>query len=183
MGLFNFGKKKKNLPKSYKDAKKIVDSVNDEVLYSCWDIYSHIKKNHPEQYGEYDEKIFKKLTLSWEALRKLIENDGNFKSLKKDKLYLYALRDGHLVYHDLIHVLIDHHDDKEEAEYLFKQHPRLHDAIPKEYDNVDQVIEVLLEYAKDYQWRLEHFAMQYNGEIEKALGGKFDDDEIYVSRD
>lgn len=181
MGIFNFGKPK---PASLLDAKKVLSSVNEEAIRSAWDIYAHIKKNHTEQYDEFDEKHFKKLTYSWEGLKKIVEKNGDFKSFtEKEHYLLLAVRDGHLDYADIIHVLIDHHDDEEEAKYLYEHHPRLHKVIPKQYDNASQIIEVLLEYVKQYQWHLEHYSMKYYGKIEEALGEAYDDEQIYVSKD
>ncbi|HCR86044.1 MAG TPA: hypothetical protein DIV86_05135 [Alphaproteobacteria bacterium] len=178
--MFGFGKKR---PESYKDAKNIISSINEEAIRSAWDIYVRIKKNNHEKYGSYDETIFNQLKNSYEALKKVLEKDGDFqKFTDKEKHFLLALRDGHLVYSDIIHVLIDNHDNEKEAEYLYEQHPRLHKIIPKQYDNSRQVIEVLLEYVKQFQWHLEQYSMTHYGKIEKSLGEAYDDEQVYVSR-
>lgn len=179
--MFGFLKKGKSSGKALSDAKKIIKSVNKEALESAWDVYVHIKKEHPEQYDDFDQQTYEILTHTWEGLNKLIKYKGDFtKFTDEEEHFLTELRDGHLAYADVIHVLIDHHDDKKEAEYLFEKHPKLHKVIPKEYDNARQVIEVLLEIVKDYQWQLEHFAMEHYGEIEDALGEDHDEDDVYV---
>jgi hypothetical protein len=128
--------------------------------------------------------LFKKLTYSWEALKKLVEYEGEFQKFKEqEKHFLSALSEGHIAYADIIRVLIENHDNKAAATHLFEQHPRLHKVIPKQYDNTSQVIEVLLEYIKTFQWHLEHFSMDFHGEIEKSLGGKSEDEKLYVSKD
>lgn len=172
---------KKSSKQALTDAKLIVKSVNKEILECVWDLYSHIKKAHPEQYDDFDVNVYNSLVDTWQALEKLIVCKGRLDKFTFDDRYLLlALRDGHLSYSDVIHVLIDHHDDRQEAEYIFEQFPRLHKIIPKEYDNARQVIEVLLEITKDYQWQMEHFAMSHYGEIEDALGEDHAANEMYV---
>lgn len=178
--MFGFGKKR---PETYNDAKKIIASSNEEIIRSSWDLYAHIKKSHKEKYDEFDEKLFKKLTYTWEALKIVMEKEGDFSKFSdNEKHFLIALRDGHLFFSDLIHVLIEHHNDEKAAEQLFEQHPRLHKVIPPQYNNTQQLIEVLLEYVKQYQWDLEQYSMKHYGQIEKALGGAYDDEQVYVSR-
>ena len=183
--MFGFFKKKVTDPNSIEsilmDAKAIKKSINFEVLDSAWDIYEHIKINHPEQYDGFDEHILITMKNTWEGISQLIENNGDFSKLKNENnKILLDIRDGHLAYSDLIHVLIDHHDDKREAEYIFEKHPKLHKAIPKQYDNARQVIEVIIEIVKDYQWQIEHFAMNHYGAIEDAIGEEHDNDQVYV---
>ncbi len=182
--MFNFFKKNKDHKKNksaLEDAKKIVKSISKESLQASWTIYHHVKKEHTEQYDEFDQETYDIMTRTWGGLHKLIEFKGDFtKFSEEDKHFLFEIRDGHVAYSDVLHVLIDHHDDKLEADYVFKKHPDLHKIIPREYDNTRQVIEFLIEIVKDYQWQLEHFAMAYYGEIEDALGEDHEADELYV---
>ena len=42
-----------------------------------------------------------------------MENGGDFKAFTKEQLpNLTALKDGFQIYYDVVHVLIDHHDDE-----------------------------------------------------------------------
>ena len=101
---------------------------------------------------------------------KLQEYEGDFNKFTKDDLELLSsLKDGFIAYDDIIHILIDHHDDEEAGHHIFEAHPELHDYMPKEYDNDEHVLEVLLEVVRDYQWQLEHFSTKHAKMIDAAL--------------
>jgi hypothetical protein len=181
LNILKFGKKLKIL----KDAKEVLSDNPREYLESAFDSYKHIKEIHSEQYDEFDNETYEMIVKSYEAITKLIKLKGDFKKLleNKDESYLHAILKGHLYLSDAIHVLIDHHDDKEEADFIFNKHPELHKKLPKQYDNNRQVLEVLLESIKDFQWQLEHFSMKYYGEIKGALGEEHERDDVYVMPD
>ncbi len=100
----------------------------------------------------------------------MIKYEGDFKSFSGDEQNLLrALKKGFFIYADILHTLIDHHDDKQAAKDVYHKYPEIHDFIPDEYDNPEHLIEVLLEVAKDYQWQLERFAEKHMKAINSAL--------------
>lgn len=174
--MFDF-LKKKNL--ALRDASEIIKNTNDDALQAAWNIYAHIKKKYPERYDGVDDLNLDIMTKTWGGLKKLVEYKGDFSKFTEDeRQFLLEIRDGHQSYADVIHILIDHHDDIREAEDLFERFPRLRKVIPEEYNNPRQVIEVLIEIVREYQWQLEHFSINHYGEIEAALGERNDSDEV-----
>lgn len=147
------------------DAKAIQESVDYIMIQAAWTEYEAIKASD----DAYDSDTVAK-THAWTALSKVIEQKGNFSFFPLEDLpLLKALHNGYLVYSDLLHVLIDHHDDEKAADHLFAAHPELHDALPDEFDDNSHVIEVLIEVIKDYQWQLEHFSDKHKDAIESAI--------------
>lgn len=180
--MFNFLKSSKSTPA--KKAKEIIDHVGEEIIHAIWDAYKHIKEEYPEQYDDFNEPLFQKMKDSWLGINKVVEYKGDFSKFdNSEQNLLLALKDGHLAYSDVLHVLIDHHDDKKESSFIFDKRPNLHKNLPKEYDHEEQVLEVLIELTKDYQWDLEHFYLDFYEKIEKALGNQNVDGEIYVTSD
>lgn len=148
------------------DAKSITESVDYEIISAAWELYAAIK----QQGEEYDADYIR--TPAWKALNKLIEFEGDFNHFqptKEDIILLRALRGGFLVYDDVLHVLIDHHNDTALAEVVFEKHPDLHEHLPKEYNTKQELIHVMIEVVKDYQWQLEHFYNKHKGAIEMAI--------------
>jgi len=147
------------------DSISIRKTIDFPLLQAAWDEYIEIKKQDPDfLYGDTKDMPI------WSALEKLEEYRGDFFAFSGEEQYmLRALKKGFLIYADVIHTLIDHHDDIEAAEHVFNKHPQIHDYLPEEYDNAEHVIEVLLEVAKDYQWQLEHFSDKHQEDIDAAL--------------
>ncbi len=147
------------------DAKSIQETVDYLALRAAWDEYVTLKSQDPDyQYGDAPA------TPAWTALDKVIEYKGKFeKFTAEEQRFLRALRKGHLIYSDVLHVLIDHHDDIAAGQDLFTKYPLLHQAIPSRYDTPNKVIEVLIEIIKDYQWQLEHFSEKHAKAIDEAL--------------
>ncbi|MCB2081618.1 MAG: hypothetical protein KDD76_03205 [Rickettsiales bacterium] len=149
------------------DAKEILETADYNILKAARAAYLDIKKSDDAYDPDYEE-AYKMALPTWQALEAVIEH-GDFQALPKDKAELLPiLRKGHLVFFDILHLLIDHHADKEEAEKLFKQYPELHQSIPDKYDNPQQMIQVLVEGVREYQWQLEHYSDKYNEDIQKA---------------
>lgn len=150
------------------DAKEILESVNATVLKTAREAYLDIKKSDPAYDPDY-EKAYNTALPTWRALEDVVKY-GDFKSFPKEELTsLKALKRGYMLYYDIIHLLIDHHNDVEEAKKLFEEYPDLHAALPEEYDNPQHMIEVLLETVRDYQWQLEHFCTKYRRPIREAI--------------
>lgn len=147
------------------DAKEIQSSVNFELLVAAWDEYTEIKKRDPR----YDPEYLIRPT-AWLGLSKVIEYEGDFSRFTaEEQPMLFSLKRGFIFYSDVLHVLIDHHDDAQAGEELFAAHPDVHDLIPPEYDNAEHVIEVIIEVIRDYQWQLEHFYLKHKAAIDAQL--------------
>ncbi len=150
------------------DAKNILGSINSTMLKAAREAYLDIKKTDPAYDPDY-EKTYNIALPTWQALENVVKF-GDFKSFPKEEVEsLKTLRRGYVLYYDIIHLLIDHHNDVEEAKKLFEKYPELHAAIADEYDSPQHMIEVLLETVRDYQWQLEHFCNKYRKLIKEAI--------------
>lgn len=148
------------------DSIAIRKSIPYIIIQSAWYEYTRIKMDDDAYDHEYEME-----TPVWKALEKIEEYNSNFSEFTEDeKPLLKALKSGFLIYSDVLHILIDHHDDEDAANDLYEKYPALHDAIPAKYDNPKHVIEVLVEYIKDYQWQLEHFLEKHCEAIDFAYG-------------
>lgn len=147
------------------DSIAIRKSVDYPLILAAWDEYVEIKRRDPDyKYGDSTR------TPVWEALKKVEEYKGNLKKFKSEEWHLLrAMKKGFFIYADVLHVLIDHHDDVDAAKSLFDRRPEIHKYLPQEYDNPHNVIEVLIEVVRDYQWQLEQFSSKHMAQIEKAL--------------
>jgi hypothetical protein len=139
------------------DSISIRNSIDYVILRAGWDEYVTIKSQDPEyQYAESTN------TPAWKALEKVLDYGGDLSQFGEDEQHLLrALRKGFFIYADVLHVMIDHHDDVDAANDMFKKHPDLHAALPSEYDNPEHAIEVIIEVIRDYQWQLEHFSIKH----------------------
>lgn len=146
-------------------AEAILNSINSEIVDAALEAYQHIKTTSDEYDHDYEPSL-KQAQDARVALNKLVSLNGDIKKFKKENPDLIqVLNDGHLAFNDVIHVLIDHHNDTKEAHDLYEHHPKLHQLIPKQYDDEQHVIEVLVEMVRDYQWQLEHFAIDFEAEL------------------
>ncbi len=157
------------------DSIAIRQTVDYIILRAAWDEYVTIKK-HDEDYIYGDATP----TPAWEALKKVEEYGGDLSQFGDEEQHLLrALRKGFLIYADVLHVLIDHHDDKEVAEDLFDKYPQLHDAVPQKYDNLEHIIDVVIEIVRDYQWQLEQFSTKHKDELLENITRKDDESLIF----
>ncbi len=172
-----FGEKliKKLLPQQRRSGKAVVSAAEEArairentdilILDAAWEEYVTIKRQEPD-FEESDIAA----APTWEALTKTVERGGNFMHFTPaERPLLEALRKGFLVYNDVLHVLIDHHQDAEAAADLYNKYPELHQHLPQEYDSPEHIIEVLVEAVREYHWQLEHFSMVYGAAIDAAL--------------
>jgi len=144
------------------DIRKTIDYI---ILKAAWEEYTLIKERDPAYDPEYPAP-----TPCWKALEKLEEYAGDFsRFLPEEQFLIHALINGFLLYSDVLHVLIDHHDDAESAHEMFDKYPQLHHYIPKEYDDDTHLNEVIIAIVKDYQWQLEHFADKHSAAMHDAL--------------
>ncbi len=147
------------------DAQSIQETIDFIFIRAAWDEYTALKRRDPS----YDPEFVMR-NPAWTALSRVIEYNGNFnKFTQEEKPLLMALKKGFVLYADVLHVLIDHHDDKNAGHELFEKYPDLHQVMPEEYDDDLHVIEVVVEVVKDYQWQLEHFALKHEDAIDAAL--------------
>lgn len=146
------------------DAVAIRASVDYTILRAAWDEYVTLKKEDPDyQYGDTTP------TPCWKALEKLSSYGGSFMRFGPGEAnLLQALRTGFMIYDDVMHVLIDHHDDARALADLAAKYPDLMNHMPPG-TAPNQIIDVMIEVVRDYQWQLEHFGMEYGAEIDAAL--------------
>lgn len=159
----NFDTGSKTTP--VEDAHSIMETIDYPILRAAWDEYITIQSEDPDfLYADATA------TPTWKALEKVIEYAGDFKKFTGEEQHLLrALKKGYVIYADILHVLIDHHDDEDAAKDVYHKYPEIHEFVPEEYDNPEHLIEVLLEVVKDYQWQLEHFAEKHIRPINVAL--------------
>lgn len=151
-------------------AKEVLDSLSDVVFNSAIDVYKHIYSLQNKDEISYEIENVERMINVRNFIKAIINYNGNIDdfSLPEKEKYLSLIKDGSVYYDDMIRVLVEHHDDVKEANYLFEAHPELHNFIPKQYDNPRQVIEVLIEYIRDYQWKLEAFLKEFFGEVDDS---------------
>ncbi len=145
------------------DAEEILQSISDVVFDSSLDIYRHIYTLPSADATGYEEDNITRMKNVRQCIKLIVKYEGkisNFSDEEKE-IYLNLMPEGAVYYDDLVRVLVEHHDDVAEANHLFEIHPELHNFIPKQYDNSRQVIEVLIEYIRNYQWLLEKFINNY----------------------
>ena len=153
------------------DVSWILNNTNFVLLRAAWDEFLHILRTD-SKYDEDEESddLEGIATDCWYALKKLQEKHGDLTQFDIFELHLLkALKDGYNVYDEILHVLIDHHNDTGEAKYLFQSHPEIHLYIPKEFDNPKQVMEVLAETARIFRWELEQFSTKHSDKIDTAV--------------
>lgn len=147
------------------DALSIQETIDFIFIRAAWDEYTLLKRRDPA----YDPEFVMR-NPAWTALSKVIDYNGDFKKFTRDeKPLLMAIKMGYVLYADVLHVLIDHHDDARAGHELFDKYPDLHSVMPEQYDNDTHVIEVVIEVVKDYQWQLEHFAMKHESALDNAI--------------
>lgn len=170
--LFKNAEEKPDKPTSVKeDVAWILKNTNFILLRAAWDEFMHLLRID-SKYDENEEKddLEGIATDCWYALKKLEDYEGDFTKFTVFELHLLkALQDGYNVYDEILHVLIDHHNDTREAKYLFQSHPEIHKHVPKEYDNPKHILEVLLETARLFRWELEQFSNKHNDKIDKSI--------------
>ncbi|MDX1950230.1 MAG: hypothetical protein SFT90_07020 [Rickettsiales bacterium] len=151
-----------------KDAEEVLSAISDVVFNSSLDIYRHIYTLPNSDKTGYEEENITRMKNVRESIRLIIKYEGDVNSFSEEEkeIYLPLMQEGAIYYDDLVRVLVEHHDDISEANHLFEIHPELHNYIPKQYDNSRQVIEVLIEYIRNYQWLLERFVNKYFSESE-----------------
>lgn len=153
------------------DASTIINETNFVLLRAAWDEFLHILRAD-DTYDE-DEQHSNLLGLAkhtWYGLQKIQKYNGDLLRFGIFELHLLkALISGYLRYDEILHVLIDHHDDEKEGEYIFTAYPKLHNVLPHEFDNPGQVIEVLVETTRQYQWHLEEFSKNHQEDLENGI--------------
>lgn len=147
------------------DAKSIQSTVDFIFIQAAWDEYTALKQRDPNYDPEYVMR-----NPAWSALSKIIEYRGDAsKFLPEEKKLLMALKQGFVLYADVLHVLIDHHADPVAGHETFEHYPNLHEHMPEGYDDDAHVLEVVIEVVKDYQWQLEHFAEKHAKWLDDAI--------------
>lgn len=170
--LFKNAEETPDQPPSVKeDVDWIISHTQYGLLSTAWDECLHILRIDP-RYDEDDtsRNLYGRMSYPWYALKKLQGFGGDFTQFPLRKIHLlHALKDGYEVYDEVMHVLIDHHNDEREAKLLFATHPRLHELLPQQYDNATQVIEVLTEIVRVFRWECERFAAKHRNAIDAAI--------------
>lgn len=151
-------------PKVTKALEEVTGAISEEALFSAFDIYDYIYSLPQTESTGVEKENLLNMKMVWEGLKLLEKNNGKFPASEKEK-YSGVFLQGPVYYDDLVRILIDHHNDETAAIHIFEKHPALHSVIPKQYDNPLQVIEVLIEYIRSYQWNLENFMNQYGEEV------------------
>lgn len=147
------------------DATSIMETIDYPVLKAAWEEYITIKARDPE-FLYADATV----TPTWSALECVVKYDGDLKKFTGEEQHLLrALKKGFYIYADILHTLIDHHDDQEAARDVYAKYPDIYKYIPEEYNNPEQLIQVILEIVKDYQWQLERFAQKHEKAMKVAL--------------
>ena len=166
MALFS---KTSNDPPLLAEAKRILAENSHALLKCAWDEYLHIKQTD-EAYE--DDVEMRQITPAWFALERLVELGGKLEDLgPEDKLLLKHLQHGHLIYNEILHALIDHHDDEEEAKHLFEKHPELHEHLPAHLNSDAQVMNAMVEVIRQYKIDLEQFSDRFWAKIEPWVEG------------
>lgn len=142
-------------PKKENPLDEVSNSISEGVLNSAFDIYEYIYSLPQTEKTGFEKDNLSNMKKVWEALQNLQKSNGDFSKISNEELNI--LREGFVYYDDMVRILIDHHNDENLANYIFEKHPELHSLIPKQYDNNLQVIEVIIEYVRAYQWNLENF--------------------------
>jgi len=147
------------------DSKAIRSSVPRVVVQSAWHAYIKIKKTDDAYDSEYSHN-----TPVWKGLEKVEEYKGNLERFKPEEVELLkALKDGFILYSDVMHILIDHHDDEAAAANIMQTFPDIKEYIPEEFNNVRQLIEVVIEVIRDYQWQIEQFSNKHGAKLDAAI--------------
>lgn len=159
----NFDTESKTGP--VEDSISIRQTIDYIILRAAWDQYVEIKSQDPDyKYGDATP------TPAWEALKKVEEYKGNFKKFTDAEQHLLrALKKGFLIYADVLHVLIDNHNDTEAGKNILEKYPDLLKSVPEEYANPEHILEVMIEVIRDYQWQLEQFSDKHIKKIDGAL--------------
>ncbi len=147
----------KNLfqPKKENSVENVLNSISEEALFSAFDLYEYIYSLPEIEKTGVEISNLSNMKKVWVILKNLNENKNDLSKLSQEELKI--LSEGPVYYDDLVRILINHHNDEVAASYIFKRRPELHSVIPKQYDNPLQIIEVLIEYIRTYQWILENF--------------------------
>jgi hypothetical protein len=163
--MLGFGKKVTRQQQIVEKAMTILEATRFPLLKAAWEEYARIKEAAEEEGA--DQYL---TTPEWFGLKRLIAYEGHFERFTLYELpLLKSLLDDYLRYDDMMHVLMDHHNDEKEAQHLFTAHPELHKHLPAQFDNTRQVIEVLVEVTHQFRWDIEHFSLEYKADIEEAL--------------
>lgn len=146
-----------------KHAKRIHKQFDHRILQAAWDEFVHIKK-------ENFQKVYQNIVPSWYALQTVQDYNGNFKKFTKDELpFLESLLNHSEDFDLIVTALGKHMHDENQVKTLFATHPNLHDCVPGEYDNPEQVIEYLMAVVQEYQAQLQDFSKEYKTQIVEAI--------------
>ena len=144
-------------------AREIVENNSHALLKVAWDEYLHIKKMD-EAYD--DDVQMRQITPMWFALKRIVELRGKLENLEpEDKLLFKHLKNGHLIYNEILHALIDHHNNEAEGARLLESHPELYDHLPEHLGSSEQVMNVMVEVIRQYKVDLEQFSYHFWSEI------------------
>lgn len=152
------------------DVEWILKNTNYILLRAAWDEFLHLNRIDAKyDEDEQSQDIEGAASDCWYALKRLQSLDFDFSKFDIFDLHLLkALKEGYLIYDEILHILSDHHNDTREAKYLFMSHPEIHKYLPREFDNPKQALEVLAESARLFRWELEQFSKKYSAKIDAA---------------
>lgn len=167
--MLGFGKKITPQQKAVQDVQTVIERTRYPLLRAAWGEYRRIKRMS-DTYDNLDQGENLYTTPEWFGLHKLIAYGGDFNKFDLYELYiLRSLKTGYTMYDETMHVLMDHHDDEKEAQYLFAAHPSLSKHVPPEFNNSRQVIKVLVEVTNQYRHDMEDFSGLYAEKIDEAI--------------
>lgn len=147
------------------DAQEVLNSVPEEIFLSALDVYRHIYALPQTDKTGLESKNADNMQKVWQVLSAISSSGLAGLSSETKSEMVRLLPESPVFFDDLLRILIEHHDDEVEAKKLFEMHPELHKAIPEQFDNNRQVIEVLIEYVKEFRWSLEDFVNKYEGDF------------------
>ncbi len=153
------------------DAQEVLNAIPEEVFFSALDIYGHIYTLPQTDKTGLESKNADNMQKVWQILKSLSSSGFSALAAEEKSEMTKLLPEAPVFFDDLLRILIEHHDDEKEAENLFERHPELHKAIPEQFDNNRQIIEVLIEYVKEFRWSLEDFTNKYQEIFSRKLKG------------
>jgi hypothetical protein len=157
-------------PKELKAAAEAILGMFDwRLIEASWMEYLQIKR-HDAGFNGQERSKYATTTPSWFALQKIVAAEGKLSDISLFDIHLLnSLKEGHLLYDDIMHVLMDHHEDAVEGHRIFDAYPELHEAMPKEFDNDVQVTTVLVEIVNQYRWELENFSNKFKNVLDEGI--------------